>query len=244
MASHGRTDLPLHRRGPSGGGIPQGPHAAGRRCRAHPFAGRRAGPQHRRAGRDEPRLEARAGGKRTSPDELLDTIMPSGIQSARASCARQWRRSRCARGRTNARPARHHGRIAAINEPRDHIAADLAGSAPLRSGRGHALLGRRMPDFELVPPAGQRGSTLLHDARPALLNLGAQGIDISGWADRVKAGRRRVWRRVGAARARRRSGPGGGAGPARRLYRLDRRPGRPGAQRRPDDLGWSAIDPR
>jgi 2-polyprenyl-6-methoxyphenol hydroxylase-like FAD-dependent oxidoreductase len=37
------------------------PGPAGRRCGAHPLPGRRAGPEHRRAGRDEPGLEARAG---------------------------------------------------------------------------------------------------------------------------------------------------------------------------------------
>src|SRR5262249_20379574 len=55
-------------------------------------------------------------------------------------------------------------------------------------GEGHPLLGRRMPDLEVVTSDGPvRVLTLLHDARPVLLNLGERGgFDIAGWADRVK----------------------------------------------------------
>jgi hypothetical protein len=55
-------------------------------------------------------------------------------------------------------------------------------------GDGHPLLGRRMPDLDLVA-AGRplRVFTLLHDARPVLLNLGEPGgFDIAPWADRVE----------------------------------------------------------
>ena len=55
-------------------------------------------------------------------------------------------------------------------------------------GKGHPLLGRRMPDLDLVTAKGPlRVFTLLHDARPVLLNLGEPGgIDIRPWASRVK----------------------------------------------------------
>jgi 3-(3-hydroxy-phenyl)propionate hydroxylase len=55
-------------------------------------------------------------------------------------------------------------------------------------GDGHPLLGRRMPDLDLVTPNGPlRVFTLLHDARPVLLNLGNPGcFDITPWADRVQ----------------------------------------------------------
>ena len=55
-------------------------------------------------------------------------------------------------------------------------------------GKGHRLLGRRMPDLDLVTSEGRlRVFTLLHDARPVLLNLGEPGgIDIAPWASRVK----------------------------------------------------------
>jgi 3-(3-hydroxy-phenyl)propionate hydroxylase len=56
-------------------------------------------------------------------------------------------------------------------------------------GKGHALLGRRVPDLDLVTADGPvRLFALLHDARPVLLNLGeAAGFDISPWADRVRS---------------------------------------------------------
>jgi Aromatic-ring hydroxylase, C-terminal len=55
-------------------------------------------------------------------------------------------------------------------------------------GEGHPLLGRRMPDLDLVSANGSlRVFTLLHDARPVLLNLGEPGgFDITPWADRVQ----------------------------------------------------------
>ena len=56
-------------------------------------------------------------------------------------------------------------------------------------GEGHPLLGRRMPDLDLVTADGPvRVFELLHDARPVLLNLGEPGaFDIASWANRVKA---------------------------------------------------------
>jgi 2-polyprenyl-6-methoxyphenol hydroxylase-like FAD-dependent oxidoreductase len=55
-------------------------------------------------------------------------------------------------------------------------------------GEGHPLLGRRMPDLDLVTANGPlRVFTLLHDARPVLLNFGEPGaFDITPWADRVQ----------------------------------------------------------
>ncbi len=55
-------------------------------------------------------------------------------------------------------------------------------------GEGHPLLGRRMPDLELVTGDGVvRVFELLHEARPVLLNFGeAGGVDAGLWADRVR----------------------------------------------------------
>jgi 3-(3-hydroxy-phenyl)propionate hydroxylase len=55
-------------------------------------------------------------------------------------------------------------------------------------GEGHPLLGRRMPDLDLVTDDGLlRVFTLLHHARPVLLNLGEPGgFNIAPWADRVQ----------------------------------------------------------
>ena len=50
-------------------------------------------------------------------------------------------------------------------------------------GEGHPLLGRRMPDLDLVTASGRaRVFTLLHDARSVLLNFGESGgFDITPW---------------------------------------------------------------
>ena len=50
------------------------------------------------------------------------------------------------------------------------------------------MLGRRVPDLDLVTANGPvRVFTLLHDARPVLLNLGEPGgFDITPWVDRVQ----------------------------------------------------------
>jgi len=55
-------------------------------------------------------------------------------------------------------------------------------------GDGHPLLGRRVPDLELATADGPlRVYRLLHEARPALVNLGEPGgIDLGPWADRVQ----------------------------------------------------------
>jgi 3-(3-hydroxy-phenyl)propionate hydroxylase len=76
-----------------------------------------------------------------------------------------------------------------MDEPRKRYAAMMSGlDIRYDIGEGHELLGRRMPDLDLVTASGPlRLFTLLHDARPVLLNLGAPGgIDITPWADRVQ----------------------------------------------------------
>jgi 3-(3-hydroxy-phenyl)propionate hydroxylase len=55
-------------------------------------------------------------------------------------------------------------------------------------GDGHPLLGRRMPDLDLIGAGGPlRVYELLREARPLLLDLaGPADIDVSAWADRVR----------------------------------------------------------
>ena len=77
-----------------------------------------------------------------------------------------------------------------MDEPRRRIAGMLSGlDIHYDLGDGHPLLGRRMPDLDLVTADGAtRVFTLLHDAHAVLLNLGEPwGFDISPWADRVLA---------------------------------------------------------
>jgi hypothetical protein len=78
--------------------------------------------------------------------------------------------------------------LLSMDEPRTRYAAMLSGlDIHYDLGEGHPLLGRRMPDLDLVTSDGLlRVFTLLHEARPVLLNLGEPGgFDITPWADRV-----------------------------------------------------------
>ena len=72
---------------------------------------------------------------------------------------------------------------------RRRLAAEMSGlDIQYDLSEGHPLLGRRMPDLDLVTANGPlRVFTLLHAARPVLLNLGEPGgVDITPWADRVQ----------------------------------------------------------
>ena len=77
-----------------------------------------------------------------------------------------------------------------MDEPRRRFGATMSGlDIRYDLGEGHPLLGRRMPDLDLVAADGPlRVFTLLHEARPVLLNLGPPGaIDVGPWADRVRS---------------------------------------------------------
>jgi 2-polyprenyl-6-methoxyphenol hydroxylase-like FAD-dependent oxidoreductase len=77
-----------------------------------------------------------------------------------------------------------------MDEPRKRLSGEMSGlDVHYDLGAGHPLLGRRMPDLDLATVAGRvRVFTLLHDARPVLLNLGKPGcLDIAGWTDRVQS---------------------------------------------------------
>jgi len=79
--------------------------------------------------------------------------------------------------------------LLSMDEPRKRYAGMLSGlDIHYDLGEGHPLLGRRMPDLDLVTVSGAlRVFTLLHKARPVLLDLGESGsFDITPWADRVQ----------------------------------------------------------
>jgi 3-(3-hydroxy-phenyl)propionate hydroxylase len=127
---------------------------------------------------------------RTSPDTLLDTYHderhPVGARVLRNSMAQ------IALGGADARNEALHDtmtELLSMDEPRKHIAATLSGlDIHYDFGEGHPLLGRRMPDLDVHTADGStRVFTLLHDARPVLLNLGEHsGFNISPWANRVR----------------------------------------------------------
>ena len=78
--------------------------------------------------------------------------------------------------------------LLSMDEPRKRIAGMVSGlDIHYDLGQGHPLLGRRMPDLDLVTTDGPlRVFELLHQARPVLLNLGEpDSLDITPWADRV-----------------------------------------------------------
>src|SRR5256884_469511 len=127
---------------------------------------------------------------RTSPESLLDTY-----RAERHPVAARVLRNTMARVALR----RPDDRIKALgdtisellstDEPRNRFAAMMAGlDIHYELGDGHPLLGRRMPDLDLVTANGPlRVFTLLHDARPVLLNLGDPGgLDIAPWAHRVQ----------------------------------------------------------
>ena len=73
-----------------------------------------------------------------------------------------------------------------MDEPRRHFAAMMSGlDIRYDMGEGHPLLGRRMPDLDLVTESGpRRVSSLLHTARATLINFSELGA--FDWVDRVQ----------------------------------------------------------
>ena len=133
------VDLALHRHGPAGRVVPRAARAAGRRRRARALPDGRTGPQHRRAGRGEPRLEAGPGGQgdiaREPARHLPRRAAPGRLP---ACCATRWRRSRCCARTTAPRPcARSCPSSSAWTSRASAIAAMMSGSRhPLRPRRG------------------------------------------------------------------------------------------------------------
>jgi len=79
--------------------------------------------------------------------------------------------------------------LVSMDEPRKRLAGIISGlDIHYDLGEGHPLLGRRMPDLDVVTADGPlRVFELLHGAKPVLLNLGEPGsLDITPWADRVQ----------------------------------------------------------
>jgi 3-(3-hydroxy-phenyl)propionate hydroxylase len=128
--------------------------------------------------------------KETSPESLLDTyhaerhpVAARVLRNTMAQVAllRPGDRTKALRDTIS--------ELLSTDEPRRRLAAEMSGlGLHYDLGEGHPLLGRRMPDLDLVTANGPlRVFTLLHDARPVLLNLGEPGgVDITPWADRVR----------------------------------------------------------
>ena len=79
--------------------------------------------------------------------------------------------------------------LLSMDEPRKRFAGMLSGlDIHYDLGEGHPLLGRRMPDLDLLTADGSlRVLEVLRGAQPVLLNLGEPGgFDITPWTDRVQ----------------------------------------------------------
>ena len=122
--------------------------------------------------------------KGVSPDALLDTY-----QAERHPAAARVLRNTIAQGvlrRPDDRTpvlGEFVAEMLAMDEPRRRFGAMIAGlDVRYDLGEGHPLLGRRMPDLDIVTADGPtRVYALLHDARPVLLNFAATYAN-----DRVK----------------------------------------------------------
>jgi 3-(3-hydroxy-phenyl)propionate hydroxylase len=79
--------------------------------------------------------------------------------------------------------------LLSMDEPRKRFAGMMSGLDIHHDlGEAHPLLGRRMPDLDLVTADGElRVFALLHDAMPVLVDFGVPGgVDVNPWADRVQ----------------------------------------------------------
>jgi 2-polyprenyl-6-methoxyphenol hydroxylase-like FAD-dependent oxidoreductase len=128
--------------------------------------------------------------KRTSPESLLDTYHAERHPVAARVLRNTMGQVALRRPDDRIEALRDTiSELLSMDEPRKRFAAMLSGlDIHYDLGEGHPLLGRRMPDLDLVTANGPlRVFALLHDARPALLNLGGPGgVDTTPWADRVQ----------------------------------------------------------
>jgi 2-polyprenyl-6-methoxyphenol hydroxylase-like FAD-dependent oxidoreductase len=128
--------------------------------------------------------------KGVSPQSLLDTYQEERHPAVARSL--RWTMALNALMRVDPRTealGETLAEVTVMEEPRKHLGALAAGlDVHYDLGAGHPLLGRRVPDLDLVADDGPTTVySLLHEARPVLLNLGEPGaFDIAPWAERVR----------------------------------------------------------
>lgn len=116
--------------------------------------------------------------KGISPESLLDTYQEERHPAAARSLRYTMAQNALSRADPRTGALRETlAEVSALDEPRRHLGALIAGlDVRYDLGEGHPLLGRRVPDLDLLTAAGPtRVHALLHDARPVLLNLGEPG---------------------------------------------------------------------
>ena len=126
----------------------------------------------------------------TAPDSLLDTYHAERHPVAARVLRTTMAQTALQRGDDRTEALRDSvSELLSMDEPRKRFAAQMSGlDIHYDLGEGHPLLGRRMPDLDIETADGPlRVYSLLHAARPVLLNLGQPGLDIGPWADRVQS---------------------------------------------------------
>ncbi|MFC4308473.1 FAD-dependent monooxygenase [Steroidobacter flavus] len=131
--------------------------------------------------------------KQTSPEGLLDTYHaerhPVAARVLRNTMAQTSLRRQDERTKA---VGYFVSEFLAMDEPRKRIVAEISGLDVCydfgAADNKHPLLGRRMPDLDLITANGTvRVFSLLHEARPVLVNFGEPGcFDIAPWTDRVQ----------------------------------------------------------
>jgi 3-(3-hydroxy-phenyl)propionate hydroxylase len=126
----------------------------------------------------------------TSPESLLDTYHAERHPVGARVLANTMAQTALIRSDARIDALRETmSELLSMAEPRKRFAAMVAGlDVHYDLGEGHPLLGRRVPDLDLVTMGRpRRVFTLLHAARPVLLNLAEPGgLDITPWSDRVE----------------------------------------------------------
>lgn len=136
----------------------------------------------------------------TSPDSLLDSynaerhpVAARVLRSTMAAVALRRNDERTSALRDTI------AELVVLDQPRRQLAAELTGlGIRYDIGDEHPLLGRRMPDLDLLTARGsQRVFTLLHKAQPLLLEIRRGGVngaseevaaaEIKPWADHIQS---------------------------------------------------------
>ena len=125
-----------------------------------------------------------------APPSLLETYQTERHPVAARALRKTMAQTALSRGDERMEAVRETlSELLRMDEPRKRYAAMMSGlDIHYDLGAGHPLLGRRMPDLDVVTASGpRRVFSLLHEARPVLLNLGAPGaLDLTSSADRVR----------------------------------------------------------
>jgi len=128
--------------------------------------------------------------KETSPESLLETYHAERHPIAARALRNTMAQTALLRSDERTEALRDTmSELLSMDEPRKRIAAMMSGlEVHYDLGEGHPLLGRRMPDLDLVTANGPlRVFALLHEAKPVLLNFGEPGgFEITPWSDRVQ----------------------------------------------------------